>query len=331
VGTVPITEILLAGPRGFCAGVERAIDIVELALSVCRPPVYVRREIVHNRHVVESLRTKGAIFVDELSEVPDDATVIFSAHGISPAVRDDAQRRGLRVIDATCPLVTKVHLEAVRYAREGYSIVLIGHEDHDEVIGTLGEAPERIVVIDSAAEVETLDVPTPEKIAYLTQTTLSVDDTRDVIDALRRKFPRIVGPSRDDICYATQNRQAAVKRLAGDVDVLLVIGAANSSNANRLVEVAKMGGTHAYLINDVSDIRAEWLAGATRVGITAGASTPEMLVTQVVEALRERDVSVREVHVVEEDVRFAIPQELERMAQERGMALPERTAMRQSI
>ena len=331
MGTVPISEILLAGPRGFCAGVERAIDIVELALSVCRPPVYVRREIVHNRHVVESLRAKGAIFVDELSEVPDDATVIFSAHGISPAVRDDAQRRGLRVIDATCPLVTKVHLEAVRYAREGYSIVLIGHEDHDEVIGTLGEAPDRIVVIDSAAEVEALEVPTPEKIAYLTQTTLSVDDTRDVIDALRRKFPRIVGPSRDDICYATQNRQAAVKRLAGDVDVLLVIGAANSSNANRLVEVAKMGGTHAYLINDVSDIRPEWFTGATRVGITAGASTPEMLVAQAVDALRGAGVSVREVHVVEEDVRFAIPQELERMAQERGMALPERTAMRQSI
>jgi 4-hydroxy-3-methylbut-2-enyl diphosphate reductase len=235
------------------------------------------------------------------------------------------------VIDATCPLVTKVHLEAVRYAREGYSIVLIGHEDHDEVIGTLGEAPDRIVVIDSAAEVEGLEVPNPDKIAYLTQTTLSVDDTRDVIDALRRKFPRIVGPSRDDICYATQNRQAAVKRLAGDVDVLLVIGAANSSNANRLVEVAKMAGTHAYLINDVSDIRPEWLAGVTRVGITAGASTPEMLVAQVVDALRGRDVSVREVHVVEEDVRFAIPQELERMAQERGMALPERTAMRQSI
>ena len=331
MSTVPISEILLAGPRGFCAGVERAIDIVELALSVCRPPVYVRREIVHNRHVVESLRAKGAIFVDELDEVPDDATVIFSAHGISPAVREDAQRRGLRVIDATCPLVTKVHLEAVRYAREGYSIVLIGHEDHDEVIGTLGEAPERIVVIDSAAEVERLEVPNPEKIAYLTQTTLSVDDTRDVIEALRRKFPRIVGPSRDDICYATQNRQAAVKRLAGDVDVLLVIGAANSSNANRLVEVAKMAGTHAYLISDVSDIRAEWLAGASRIGITAGASTPEMLVAQVVAALRSREVSVREVHVVEEDVRFAIPQELERMAQERGMALPERTAMRQSI
>ncbi len=331
MATVPISEILLAGPRGCCAGVERAIDIVELALSVCRPPVYVRREIVHNRHVVESLRGKGAIFVDELSEVPDDATVIFSAHGISPAVRDAAERRGLRVIDATCPLVTKVHLEAVRYAREGYSIVLIGHEDHDEVIGTLGEAPDRIVVIDSAAEVDRLEVPNPEKIAYLTQTTLSVDDTRDVIEALRRKFPRIVGPSRDDICYATQNRQAAVKRLAGDVDVLLVIGAANSSNANRLVEVAKTAGTHAYLINDVSDIRPEWLTGATRIGITAGASTPEMLVAQVVAALRSREVSVREVHVVEEDVRFAIPQELERMAQERGMALPERTAMRQSI
>src|SRR2546422_11247712 len=325
VATVPISEILLAGPRGFCAGVERAIDIVELALSVCRPPVYVRREIVHNRHVVESLRAKGAIFVDELAEVPDDATVIFSAHGISPAVREDAQRRGLRVIDATCPLVTKVHLEAVRYAREGYSIVLIGHEDHDEGIGTLGEAPDRIVVIGSAAEVDRLEVPNPEKSAELTQTTVSVDDTRDVIEALRRKFPRIVGPSRDDICYATQNRQAAVKRLAGDVDVLLVIGAANSSNANRLVEVGKMAGTHADLINDVSDIRPEGLAGARPTGRPARASTPEMLVTQAVDALRGRGVNVREVHVVEEDVRFAIPQELERMAQERGMALPERT------
>jgi 4-hydroxy-3-methylbut-2-enyl diphosphate reductase len=331
MSTVPISEILLAGPRGFCAGVERAIDIVEVALSVCRPPVYVRKEIVHNRHVVESLRAKGAIFVDELTEVPDDATVVFSAHGISPAVREEAQRRGLRVVDATCPLVTKVHLEAVRYAREGYSIVLIGHEDHDEVIGTLGEAPERIVVIDSVAEVEKLEVPNPNKIAYLTQTTLSVDDTREVIEALRRKFPRIVGPSRDDICYATQNRQAAVKRLAGDVDVLLVIGATNSSNANRLVEVAKMAGTHAHLINDISEIRPEWLQGAGRVGITAGASTPEMLVSQAVEALKASGVIVREVHVVEEDVRFALPQELERMAQERGMALPERTAMRQSI
>src|SRR5207302_8219156 len=324
----PIAEILLAGPRGFCAGVERAIDIVELALSVWPHPVYVRREIVHNRLVVETLRQKGAMFVDELDEVPDDATVIFSAHGISPAVREDAQRRGLRVIDATCPLVTKVHLEAVRYAREGYSIVLIGHEDHDEVIGTLGEAPDRIVVIDSVVEVDRLEVPNPEKIAYLTQTTLSVDDTRDVIEALRRKFPRIVGPSRDDICYATQNRQAAVKRLAGDVDVLLVIGAANSSNANRLVEVAKMAGTRAYLINDVRDIRPEWLAGVGRVGVTAGASTPETLVSETVQALSGNGVTVREVHVVEEDVRFAIPQELDQIAHERGVPLPSRPALR---
>src|SRR3989338_1930670 len=218
--SLPIAEILLAGPRGFCAGVERAIDIVELALSVCQPPVYVRKEIVHNRHVVEALRAKGAIFVDELTEVPDDATVIFSAHGISPEVRAEAEQRGLRVIDATCPLVTKVHLEAIRYARENYSIVLIGHADHDEVIGTLGEATDRIHVIPSAEEVEKLEVPDPGKVAYLTQTTLSVDDTREVIEALRSKFPKIVGPSRDDICYATQNRQAAVKRLASDVDVL---------------------------------------------------------------------------------------------------------------
>jgi 4-hydroxy-3-methylbut-2-en-1-yl diphosphate reductase len=327
----PITEILLAGPRGFCAGVERAIDIVEVALSVCPPPVYVRREIVHNRLVVETLRQKGAIFVDELAEVPDDATVIFSAHGISPAVREEARRRGLRVIDATCPLVTKVHLEAIRYAREDYSIILIGHEDHDEVIGTLGEAPERIVVVDSAEEVERLTVPDPDKIAYLTQTTLSVDDTRDVIEALRRKFPKIVGPSRDDICYATQNRQTAVKRLVDDVDVLLVIGAANSSNAKRLVEVAQTAGTRAYLINDVGDICADWLVGAARIGITAGASTPEVLVSQAVETLRGEGVKVREVHVVEEDVRFALPQELTQTAKDRGLTLPERMAMRRSI
>ncbi|MBI4638067.1 MAG: 4-hydroxy-3-methylbut-2-enyl diphosphate reductase [Candidatus Rokubacteria bacterium] len=326
-----IAEIVLAAPRGFCAGVERAIDVVELALSVSGPPVYVRKEIVHNRHVVENLRTKGAIFVDELDEVPDGATVVFSAHGISPAVREEAQRRGLRVIDATCPLVTKVHLEAMRYARNDDSIVLIGHEDHDEVIGTLGEAPERIHVIASAQEVEKLEVPNPDKIAYLTQTTLSVDDTRDVIDALRRRFPKIVGPSRDDICYATQNRQAAVKRLANDVDVVLVIGAANSSNANRLVEVSEMAGTRAHLINDVSDIRREWLEGSTRVGVTAGASTPEVLVSETIAALRRVGVAVREVRVVEEDVRFALPDELEQMARERGMTLPSRAAMRQSI
>ena len=327
----PISEILLAGPRGFCAGVERAIDIVELALSVWPHPVYVRREIVHNRLVVETLRQKGAVFVDELNEVPDDATVIFSAHGISPAVREEARRRKLRVIDATCPLVTKVHLEAIRYAREGYSIVLIGHEDHDEVIGTLGEAPERILVVDSVEEVERLVLPDPDKVAYLTQTTLSVDDTRDVIDALRRKFPKIVGPSRDDICYATQNRQTAVKRLVDDVDVLLVIGANNSSNAKRLVEVARTAGTQAHLINDVRDIQPEWLAGVARVGITAGASTPEILVSQAVATLRGDGVKVREVHVVEEDVRFALPQELTKAAQERGLDLPERTAMRRDI
>jgi 4-hydroxy-3-methylbut-2-enyl diphosphate reductase len=326
-----IAEIVLAGPRGFCAGVERAIDIVELALQVCNPPVYVRREIVHNRHVVEGLRAKGAIFVDELDEVPDGATVIFSAHGIAPAVREEARRRGLRVIDATCPLVTKVHLEAVRYAREGYTIVLIGHADHDEVIGTLGEAPDRIIVIDSAEAVATLEVPDPERVAYLTQTTLSVDDTKDVIEALRRRFPRIVGPSRDDICYATQNRQAAVKTVARDVDVVLVIGAANSSNANRLVEVSRSAGTRAYLINDVRDVRPEWLTGARRVGVTAGASTPEVLVAQTVEALRRAGSAVREVHVVEEDVRFALPAELEEAARERGRALPDRTAARQSV
>ena len=334
MGTVAIAEIVLAGPRGFCAGVERAIDIVEIALSICDPPVYVRKEIVHNRHVVDKLQGQGAIFVDELDEVPDGATVIFSAHGISPAVREEARRRRLRVIDATCPLVTKVHLEAIRYAREDYSIILIGHEDHDEVIGTLGEAPQRIFVIDSVAEVDKIAVPNPEKVAYLTQTTLSVDDTRDVIEALRRRFPRIVGPSRNDICYATQNRQAAVKTVAADVDVVLVIGSANSSNAIRLVEVSQSAGTRAYLINDQRDIRPEWLAGAQRIGVTAGASTPEVLVSQTVQALRREGVAVREVHVVEEDVRFALPQELEVIAREHGTALPSRagmTGMRQSI
>jgi 4-hydroxy-3-methylbut-2-enyl diphosphate reductase len=325
----PLKEIVLAGPRGFCAGVERAIDIVELALQVCPPPVYVRREIVHNRDVVEALRRKGAIFVDELDEVPDGTTVIFSAHGISPAVREEAKRRGLRVIDATCPLVTKVHLEAIRYAREGYSIILVGHEDHDEVIGTTGEAPGRIHVVSHPDEVDKLDLPNPEKVAYLTQTTLSVDDTRDVIDALRRRFPRIVGPSKDDICYATQNRQAAVKTVAEEVDVVLVIGAANSSNANRLREVSEAIGTRAHLINDIREIKPEWLKGATRIGITAGASTPEFLVTEAVEVLtrQRRDVHVREVHVVEEDVRFGLPHELEEIAKETGKTLPPRIAV----
>ena len=321
-----IQEIVLAGPRGFCAGVDRAIDIVELALQVCPYPVYVRKEIVHNRHVVEALRAKGAHFVDELDEVPDGATVIFSAHGISPAVREEAQRRGLSVIDATCPLVTKVHLEAIRYAREGYSIILVGHADHDEVVGTMGEAPDRMFLIAHPEDVDRLDVVDPEKVAYLTQTTLSVDDTRDCIEALRRRFPKIVGPSKDDICYATQNRQAAVKTVASEVDVLLVIGAANSSNANRLVEVSRVMGTPSYLINDKNDVRAEWIEGARRVGVTAGASTPEFLVSEVVEEVRRaHGADVREVHVVEEDVRFGLPRELEEMARRAGKTLPPRS------
>jgi 4-hydroxy-3-methylbut-2-enyl diphosphate reductase len=314
-----LQEIVLGGPRGFCAGVDRAIDIVELALEVCPHPVYVRKEIVHNRHVVEALRAKGAHFVDELDEVPDEATVIFSAHGISPAVRDEAERRGLRVIDATCPLVTKVHLEAIRYAREGYSIILVGHADHDEVVGTMGEAPDRMFVIADPADVDRLALPDPDKVAYLTQTTLSVDDTRDCIEALRRRFPKIVGPAKDDICYATQNRQAAVKTVAGEVDVLLVIGAANSSNANRLVEVSRVVGTPSYLIADKNDIQPEWLEGAARVGVTAGASTPEFLVSEVVEELRRvHTANVREVRVVDEDVRFGLPRELEDMAKSAG-------------
>jgi 4-hydroxy-3-methylbut-2-enyl diphosphate reductase len=314
-----LQQIVLAGPRGFCAGVERAIEVVEQALEVVGGPIYVRREIVHNRHVVEALRQKGAIFVEELDEVPPGATVIFSAHGIAPAVRLAAQARGLQVIDATCPLVTKVHVEAQRYAREGYTIVLVGHEDHDEVIGTTGEAPQRIAVISSVEEAERLEVENPEKVAYLTQTTLSVDDTRAVIDVLRRRFPRIVGPSKDDICYATQNRQAAVKELARDVDLVLVVGSANSSNAHRLREVAAAVGTRAHLINDVRDIRPEWLAAASRVGVTAGASTPEFLVRQVVDYLSARGTpSVRELNVVDEDVRFGLPHELIELARRPG-------------
>jgi 4-hydroxy-3-methylbut-2-en-1-yl diphosphate reductase len=322
-GRPPILdEIVLAGPRGFCAGVERAIEVVERALEVVGGPIYVRREIVHNRHVVEALREKGAIFVDELDEVPAGATVIFSAHGIAPAVRDEARARGLRVIDATCPLVTKVHVEAQRYAREGYTIVLVGHEDHDEVIGTTGEAPNRIVIVGSVEEAEALQVENGDKVAYLTQTTLSVDDTRAIIEVLRRRFPKIVGPSKDDICYATQNRQAAVKKLAGEVDLVLVLGAANSSNANRLREVAAALGTRAHLINDVRDIKTEWLAGVARVGVTAGASTPEFLVREVVDYLSARQTpGVREFHVVEEDVRFGLPHELLEIARDAGKPL----------
>jgi 4-hydroxy-3-methylbut-2-enyl diphosphate reductase len=270
---------------------------------------------------VEALRAKGAHFVDELNEVPDDATVIFSAHGVSPAVREEARRRGLRVIDATCPLVTKVHLEAIRYAREGYSIILVGHADHDEVVGTMGEAPDRMSLIARPEDVDRLVVADPDRVAYLTQTTLSVEDTRECVEALRRRFPGIVGPAKDDICYATQNRQAAAKAVAGDVDVLLVIGAANSSNANRLVEVSRMKGTRSYLISDTHDIKPEWLEGAGRVGVTAGASTPEFLVADVIGALGQAgETGVREVRVVEEDVRFGLPHELEDIARRAGKA-----------
>jgi len=295
--------------------VERAIDVVELAIQVCTPPIYVRKEIVHNRQVVEALRIKGAIFVDELDEVPAGATVIFSAHGVSPAVKEEACRRGLRAIDATCPLVTKVHLEAIRFARDGYTIILVGHEGHDEVVGTMGEAPDRVVVVSTPEEAERLHVPCPDKVAYVSQTTLSMDDTREVIEVLRRRFPNLVGPSKDDICYATQNRQVAVKYLAAEVDVVLVIGSANSSNANRLREVAQALGKPAYLINDITEIEPEWLNGASRVGITAGASTPEFLVHEAVRVLRSTATAeVREVSVANETVRFGRPPELEKIA-----------------
>ena len=321
-----LDEILLAGPRGFCAGVERAIEIVEIALGVYGAPVYVRKEIVHNRHVVQTLRAKGAVFVDELSEVPDGALVIFSAHGVSPAVREEARARRLRVIDATCPLVTKVHLEAIRYAGDGYTIILVGHEDHDEVIGTTGEAPGTIRVISSVDEVAGLEVPDPARVVYLTQTTLSVDDTQAVIEALRQKFPAIVGSSKEDICYATQNRQAAVKAVAGQVEVVLVLGAGNSSNAIRLREVAEAAGARAYLIDDPRDIRREWFDGVRRVGVTAGASTPEFLVRQTINALSgEGATALREVQVVEEDVRFAIPRELMEVSRAKGGPPPDRS------
>ncbi len=314
-----LDEIVLAGPRGFCAGVERAIEVVERALDVVGGPIYVRREIVHNRHVVEALREKGAIFVEELDEVPAGATVIFSAHGISPAVRDDARARGLRVIDATCPLVTKVHVEAQRYAREGYTIVLVGHEDHDEVIGTTGEAPERIVVIDSVEEAERLEVENPEKVAYLTQTTLSVDDTRAIIEVLRRRFPAIVGPSKDDICYATQNRQEAVKELVPQADIVLVLGSQNSSNSMRLAELATACGKPAYLIDGRQEIRDEWFTGDETVLITAGASAPEEVVEECVAYLRDRyGATVESRTVREEHVSFPLPRELRVLVSSRG-------------
>jgi len=308
-----LKRLLLAKPRGFCAGVDRAIDVVNLALELYPGPVYVRKEIVHNVHVVNDLRAKGAIFVDELDEVPDGATVIFSAHGVSPDVRARAAARGLKVIDATCPLVTKVHHEAVRFAREGRPIVLVGHHGHDEVVGTMGHAPEHIQLIGSAEEAEALRVPDPDRVAVITQTTLSLDDTSTVVDVLRRRFPSIEAPTRDDICYATQNRQVAVKALARRAPVILVIGSKNSSNSNRLAEVAQAAGARAYLIDDISQIEPAWLEGVECLGITAGASAPEHLVDEVVRFFRARGATdIEEIEATTEEVAFALPPELVR-------------------
>jgi 4-hydroxy-3-methylbut-2-en-1-yl diphosphate reductase len=310
---VSLEKVLLAAPRGYCAGVDRAVETVELALKKFGSPIYVRKQIVHNKHVVSDLETKGAIFVEELSEVPAGATVVLSAHGVAPEVYADAAARSLKVVDATCPLVTKVHNEAKKFAGDGYDIVLIGHEGHEEVVGTMGEAPRSITLIGSPEEAEKLELTGPERVAYLSQTTLSVDETNDVIDVLRRRFPVIQGPPREDICYATQNRQQAVKAIAPRADVVLVIGSDNSSNSNRLAEVARSLGARAYLIDDESEIQESWLDGARTVGVTSGASAPEWLVDRVIGYFRDRGVTdVETVTVVEEDVHFALPKELER-------------------
>lgn len=303
--------VLLLKPRGFCAGVVRAIDIVRIALEAFGPPIYVRKEIVHNRFVVEELQGKGAIFVDSVDEVPNGERVIYSAHGVSPEVRDASKNRGLRVIDATCPLVTKVHVEAVKFAKEGYSLILIGHRDHDEVIGTLGEAPLVTQVVGSPEEVESLVLPDPTRVAYLTQTTLSLDETKDIIEALRKRFPHIKGPAAQDICYATENRQTAVKHVASEADLLLVVGSDNSSNSKRLVEVARSLGTSAHLIDSYKNIEPEWLQGVTTIALTAGASAPECLVEEVLKFLKTRGFdNVQEVEVMPENVRFGLPPEI---------------------
>jgi len=303
--------LLLLKPRGFCAGVVRAIDIVRIALEAFGPPIYVRKEIVHNRFVVEELQGKGAVFVDCVDEVPPGERVIYSAHGVSPEVREASQLRKLRVIDATCPLVTKVHVEAVKFAKEGYSLILIGHRDHDEVIGTLGEAPLVTQVVGSPQEVESLTVPDPDRVAYLTQTTLSLDETKDIVAALQRKFPNIKGPAAQDICYATENRQVAVKHVASEADLLLVVGSDNSSNSNRLVEVARNLATTSHLIDSYRNIRPEWLQSVRTIALTAGASAPECLVEEVVKFLASEGFNkVQEVEVMPENVRFGLPPEI---------------------
>jgi 4-hydroxy-3-methylbut-2-en-1-yl diphosphate reductase len=307
-----IEKLLVAGLRGFCAGVVRAIEVVEKALEACDAPVYVRKEIIHNRYVVDQLRRKGARFVEELDEVPPRSWVIYSAHGVAPEVRDAARARGLWTIDATCPLVTKVHLEAIRYARSGYTILLIGHRDHDETIGTLGEAPGSIHTIGSKEEAESVDVGHAERVAYLTQTTLSVDDTREIVEVLRKRFPKLEGPARDDICYATQNRQDVVRAMAPHVELLLVLGAPNSSNSLRLCEVARASGARSCLIESAADIRTEWLTGVRTLGLTASASAPEILVREVVDYAREHlgVRTVEEFEALKESMTFGLPHEL---------------------
>jgi 4-hydroxy-3-methylbut-2-enyl diphosphate reductase len=306
-------KLLLAAPRGYCAGVDRAVQAVERALELYGPPVYVRKEIVHNKHVVEELRERGAIFVDQETEVPEGETVVFSAHGVAPSVHAKSEARRLRTIDATCPLVTKVHVEAKKFAAEGYTIVLIGHEGHEEVEGTMGEAPASMVLIETEEDADRLEVEDPDRVAYLTQTTLSVDETDRIIRRLRERFPNMTGPKSDDICYATTNRQMAVRQMARECDLVLVIGSRNSSNSNRLVEVARDHGAESHLIDNESQVRDEWLAGKRVVGISSGASAPEELVQRLVEFFRKRGTrDVSEFEVVQEDVRFMLPKEIRR-------------------
>ena len=308
-----IQRVLLASPRGYCAGVERAVETVETALQLYGAPVYVRKQIVHNVHVVRDLESLGAIFVDEVDEIPEGATVVFSAHGVAPSVHEGSAALGLTVVDATCPLVTKVHTQAKRYAGEGYTVVLVGHAGHEEVVGTMGEAPEQTVLVEKVEDVATLDLPAGKPVAYITQTTLSVDETAEIITALRARFPEIRGPRREDICYATSNRQWAVKEMLPEIDLLLVIGSKNSSNSNRLVDVARAAGVAAHLVDDASGIDMSWLDGIETVGVTSGASAPERLVIGVCDWFRERGVTRFEpFRIVEEDVTFRLPVELRR-------------------
>jgi 4-hydroxy-3-methylbut-2-en-1-yl diphosphate reductase len=308
-----VRKVLLASPRGYCAGVERAVETVEKALDLYGPPVYVRKQIVHNLHVVRDLEARGAVFVDEETEVPQGETVVFSAHGVAPSVHANAATRKLNTIDATCPLVTKVHVQARRYAGDGYTVVLIGHEGHEEVVGTMGEAPESIVLVESVADVDRLTFEPDARLAYVTQTTLSVDETGEIITALRRRFPQIHAPKKEDICYATSNRQWAVKEMLGEIDLLLVIGSRNSSNSNRLVEVARANGVASYLIDDETEIDETWTDGVEVVGVTSGASAPEKLVERVCDWFRARGIEeIEPYRLVDEDVEFRLPVELRR-------------------